>query len=389
MLETVGPRATPPTRSNDAVATVPVALGNRSYDIHIADGLVHAAAERIVELTAATHVIVFYDGALQTTADGLCGQFEKLSPSGSSTSVRFDRLAIPPGEPSKSMGQFDRSLQFCLDRRGDRRSVIVALGGGVVGDLAGFVAASYARGVRFVQIPTTLLSMVDSSVGGKTGINLPGGKNMVGAFWQPQLVLIDPSLLATLPDRDYVSGIAEIIKYGVIADPEFFDWLSSNMDDLRHRKTDAVVHAVSRSCQTKADVVRRDERETGDVRATLNYGHTFAHAIEATTGYGTVTHGEAVAIGMEMAMALAVQLSRIDSECQLRQRRLIEASGLPLSAASLDVAIDPNAMIQAMAKDKKVADGRLRFVLPTRIGHVELVGDVPPEQVRDAIEQVG
>ncbi len=241
--------------------------------------------------------------------------------------------------------------------------------GGVVGDLAGFAAASYARGLRLVQIPTTLLAQVDSSVGGKTGINLPRGKNMVGAFWQPSLVVIDSDVLNTLPERMYVSGIAEIIKYGVIEDANFFGWLETHAEELVQRDPEAVRYAVARSCQIKADVVADDERETTGRRAILNYGHTFAHAIEATAGYGAFLHGEAVAIGMTMAARLACSLGMVDQKFVDRQTALIKACGLPTEWS----AAEPEAMIAAMRTDKKVAHATLRFILPDRIGHVTLL----------------
>ena len=258
---------------------------------------------------------------------------------------------------------------------------VIAVGGGVAGDLAGFVAASFARGVRFVQVPTTLLAMVDSSVGGKTGINLPTAKNMVGAFWQPSLVLIDTDVLSTLPRRSYLSGLAEVIKYGVIDDPGFFSWLQKHAGRLVDREDDAVRYAIHKSCQCKARVVGEDERETSGRRAILNYGHTFAHAIEATCGYGTLLHGEAVAIGMQMAARLAIDLKMADASLLEKQTDLIHRCGLPTSLAEAD----PDAMLPVMMRDKKVAHGKLRFILPTEIGVVELVGGIDEAAVRKAI----
>lgn len=381
-----------------------VALGDRSYQIEIGTESIGTMATQIVAATDLTHAIIFYDIAVEGLAKSLIGALARVSGGSVSggtvsggtvseadgaNSIRCDSLAIESGEPSKSISQYAELLEFCLQRGGDRRSVVIALGGGVIGDLAGFVAATYTRGVRFVQIPTTLLAMVDSSVGGKTGVNLPGGKNMVGAFWQPELVLIDSALLETLPPRDFVSGIAEIIKYGMIDDAAFFDWLVANIDRLRNRDHAAIRFAIGQSCQCKADVVAADERETSGRRAILNYGHTFAHAIEATAGYGRITHGEAVAIGMEMAMELAVDLKMILPDDQIRQRDLIAAAGLPIRCRDVDVVADAEAMIHAMATDKKVANGNLRFVLPSRIGRVELVGNVDSDLVRKAIHSIG
>jgi 3-dehydroquinate synthase len=288
---------------------------------------------------------------------------------------------VPSGEPSKSIAQFEQLLAWILEVGGDRRSVVVAVGGGVVGDLAGYVAASFARGIRFIQIPTTLLAMVDSSVGGKTGINLPGAKNMVGAFWQPSLVLIDTDVLSTLPERSYLSGLAEVVKYGVIDDAPFFDWLETNAGRLVDRDGESLRHAIDRSCRCKARIVGEDERETKGRRAILNYGHTFAHAIEATAGYGTLLHGEAVSIGMQMAARLAVDLEMADESMLERQTALLRACQLPTTLRSAD----PDQMLPVMMRDKKVAHGKLRFILPSEIGLVELVGGIDDEAVRRAI----
>jgi 3-dehydroquinate synthase len=264
-----------------------------------------------------------------------------------------------------------------LQHKTDRKSVVVAIGGGVIGDLAGFVAATYARGLAFVQVPTTLLAHVDSSVGGKVGVNLPAAKNMVGAFWQPLGVLIDTAVLDTLPDREYRAGLAEVIKYGVILDGEFFTYLEEHADDLNARRPDVLRHVIARCCRLKADVVEQDERETTGLRAVLNYGHTFAHAIEAEAGYGEFLHGEAVSIGMLAASRLAERLGRVDRRLTERQRELLEQLGLPVAMPDLA----PDVLLSAMRLDKKVAHGRLRFVLPTRMGHVELVGEVSEAEV--------
>ena len=259
---------------------------------------------------------------------------------------------------------------------------MIAVGGGVVGDLAGFAAASFTRGIRFVQIPTTLLAMVDSSVGGKTGINLPGAKNMVGAFWQPQLVWIDTDVLSTLPDRSYLSGLAEVVKYGVIDDAEFFDWLGANAGKLTNRDSETLRVAIALSCQSKANVVGEDERETSGRRAILNYGHTFAHGIEATAGYGKLLHGEAVSIGMQMAARLAIDLDLCPSDLLQRQTQLLVGCKLPVTLP----AADAGEMLPVMMRDKKVAHGKLRFILPTKIGAVELVGNVDESAVIRAID---
>ncbi|QEG02688.1 3-dehydroquinate synthase [Stieleria maiorica] len=361
--------------SDPGESTVSVDLGDRSYPIHIATGATgRFAAAFARSLGDVSHVLLIYDAAVEPWAEALAAQIRVES-------TRVDAAAVPSGEPSKSIAQFGQLLDWMLDRGADRRSVVVAVGGGVIGDLAGFVAASFARGIRFVQVPTTLLAMVDSSVGGKTGINLSGAKNMVGAFWQPELVWIDTLAMKTLPDRSYLSGLAEVVKYGVIDDAVFFDYLESNAKALVERDPEVLRYAIRQSCLAKARVVGEDERETSGRRAILNYGHTFAHAIEATAGYGTLLHGEAVSIGMQMAASLAIRLGRCDAGVLERQTEVLQACRLPITFPEADVA----AMLPVMMRDKKVAHGKLRFILPTKIGHVELVGDVDPAEVETAI----
>jgi 3-dehydroquinate synthase len=296
--------------------------------------------------------------------------------------VRCDRLVVPAGEPSKSAQQLNELWNQMLSVGTDRKSVVVALGGGVVGDLAGFAAASFGRGLALMQIPTTLLAQVDSSVGGKVGINLPAAKNMVGAFWQPCGVLIDTAVLDSLPLREYRAGLAEVVKYGVILDADFFTYLENHIEPLNRRDAATLQQVIRRCCQLKADVVQSDEREETGRRAVLNYGHTFCHALEAVTGYRQLLHGEAVSIGMLCASRLAQMLGRVDPSLTDRQRDLLQALGLPLDVPQ----VEPERILAAMARDKKVEHGRLRFVLPTRLGHVELVSDVDPELVRQALQ---
>ncbi|TVP98803.1 MAG: 3-dehydroquinate synthase [Planctomycetaceae bacterium] len=347
-----------------------VELGGRGYPIIVQcdawDSVVNRVRQSLPDLT---HTLVVCDEAVrQRWGNPLVEGFGETG--------RCDLFTVPSGEPSKSLESLGRLWDWMLASGADRRSVVIAVGGGVVGDLAGFAAATYARGIRLVQLPTTLLSMVDSSVGGKTGINLAGGKNLVGAFWQPSLVVIDTATLRTLDDRGYRGGLAEVIKYGLIEDADFFDWLEANADHLLARRDDVVARAIMTCCRIKAAVVADDERETSGRRAILNYGHTFGHAIEATAGYGVFTHGEAVAIGMAMAARLARSLGRIGDEFVARQDVLLTACGLPTRWPEAD----PQAMVPVMKKDKKVAHALLRFVLPTRIGHVELVAcDSLPE----------
>lgn len=340
-----------------------VQLGDRSYPIHIFNDAWDSISERLeVVVGDVSHVLLICDEAIASHwAEPLA---QRLG-----DHYRCDLAMVPSGEPSKSLEMLGKLWDWMLASGADRRSVVLAVGGGVVGDLAGFAAAGFARGVRLVQVPTTLLAMVDSSVGGKTGINLAGGKNMVGAFWQPALVAIDLSTLSTLDPRTYRSGLGEVIKYGVIEDAEFFAWLEQNAEQLLAQEPAALAYAIKRSCQIKAAVVADDERETSGRRAILNYGHTFAHAIEATAGYGTMLHGEAVAIGMAMAAHLARSLGRVDEAFVTRQNELIRRCGLPVTWSDAD----PEQMIAVMKTDKKVAHATLRFVLPSRIGQVELV----------------
>lgn len=370
------------TKSARPATEIVVNLGQRSYPISIQSDATrqrdeHGFASRLQNaLGDCTHVIMICDAAIAASA----GQeiMESLADSG----IRIDVIEVASGETSKSTDRLAELWSELLACGADRRSVVIAVGGGVIGDLAGFAAATFTRGLRFVQVPTTLLAMVDSSVGGKTGINLPGGKNMVGAFWQPHLVWIDTDFLSTLPKREYVSGLAEVIKYGVIEDAEFFEFLESSIADIVQRAAEPTRHAIARSCQSKARVVADDERETTGRRAILNYGHTFAHAIEATAGYGAMLHGEAVAIGMQMAASLSVDLGLCDPDLLVRQTALLAATELPLRWP----VADPAKMIPVMAHDKKVAHGKLRFVLPKSIGSVQLVGDVPQDKVIAAIQ---
>ncbi len=357
---------------------VHVDLGTRSYPIAIGEGNLGELPRLIEQRGKLSHAVVVTD---QNVADTHAATvIASLKQSG----VRVDRFVVPPGEKTKCVEQADKLWQHMLDCGADRKTVVVAVGGGVIGDLAGFIAATFARGLRFVQVPTTLLAQVDSSVGGKVGINLPRAKNMVGAFWQPLAVLIDTAVLETLPQREYRAGLAEVIKYGVILDAEFFAWLEANLAGLQQRDAAVLQHVVARSCELKAEVVSKDEHETTGLRAVLNYGHTFCHAFESLTHYGELLHGEAVAIGMLCASRLAEKLGRIDEHVTRRQFALIQALGLPTEVPQLESA----AIIEAMRHDKKVEYGRLRFVLPSRLGHVELVGDIEPSRVEAALRSV-
>lgn len=285
-------------------------------------------------------------------------------------SAEHELILIGDGEEYKSLETYSQVMDELVTRQFNRDMAVVALGGGVVGDLAGFVAATYQRGVRLVQIPTTLLAQVDSALGGKTAVNHANGKNLIGAFYQPETVLIDAATLRTLPPKVFTEGLAEVIKYGVIYDPEFFAWLEDNANAVLGRETDALQFIVRRSCEIKAAVVADDEREQGQ-RAILNYGHTFGHALEAECGYGQLLHGEAVSIGMVMAADLATREGYCDSRTAKRIKNILAAYRLP----STPPVFDKHALLRSMAMDKKVQQGKLRFVLPKYIGSVFITGE--------------
>lgn len=292
-------------------------------------------------------------------------------------------FTVPAGEGSKSFACFQQIIDWLVEHHAERSEPLVALGGGVVGDLTGFVAASYRRGVPLVQVPTTLLAQIDSSIGGKTGINHPLGKNLIGAFYQPELIFTDPAVLLTLPERAYREGWAEIVKTGVILDAELFALLEEHLDDLERRDADLLTRVIARCIRIKMDVVQGDERD-GGLRNILNYGHTFGHALETITDYGTWLHGEAVSIGMEVAGRIAVGHGLISEGDLVRQRQLLLAIGLPVECPG----VDGEAILVAMQNDKKVQAGRTRWILPTCIGRAQMYGDIPLELVRTAIAAV-
>jgi 3-dehydroquinate synthase len=295
-------------------------------------------------------------------------------------------LIVPDGEENKSMEILQRILDKALEEKLDRKCTFLALGGGVIGDMVGFAAAIYQRGVNFIQIPTTVMAMVDSSVGGKTGVNHPLGKNMIGAFHQPQCVFIDTETLSTLPDRELQSGISEIIKYGLIRDAELFEWLEENMDKLLARDPVAMRFAVKRSCENKAAVVKADEKEA-DVRATLNLGHTFGHAIESGSGYGTWLHGEAVAIGTAMAASMSARMGWIDQSLLERTYRLLEKANLPVELP-VDSPMDQKSFLKYMSADKKVANGQLRLILlKGPLGNCVFTGDFDHDAMISTIDE--
>lgn len=353
--------------------TVTVSLGERSYPIHIGEQLLDRAEliaahlpRRKVAIVTNTTVAPLYLSRVQATLE--------------TAGVEALPVILPDGEAFKTAATLNLVFDALLTARCDRKTTVIALGGGVVGDIAGFAAAVYLRGVPFIQIPTTLLAQVDSSVGGKTGINHPLGKNMIGAFYQPRLVLADYGTLATLPDRELAAGIAEVIKYGLIRDRAFFEWLEANMDRLTAREPAALALAIRRSCEAKAEVVSADEREAG-ARALLNLGHTFGHAIEAGLGYGAWLHGEAVAAGTMLAADLSCRLGLLDDRDVERLRRLYQGAGLPVVAPDLGA----ERYLELMEVDKKAEGGRIRFVLLKSIGAAFVTGDVPGAVLEDVL----
>lgn len=362
------------------MATVKLSLPSRSYDIRIEPGALTRLGARVKEICPnppRPKVALMADAALEGTHAVVAAK--SLGDAG------YDcvRATMPSGEEHKTLDTVRKLYEPLLQARLDRKAPVIALGGGVTGDTVGFVAATYLRGVPLVQCPTTLLAMVDASVGGKVGVDVPQGKNLIGAFHQPQLVVIDTDTLKTLPVRELRCGLAECVKHGVIRDPSLFDWIGDKFSNIMALDADTLVELVTRNVQIKANVVMADERETGE-RAHLNFGHTFAHAIESTTGYSAFHHGEAVSLGMLAAARLAVSLGRAGGGCEVEVSQRLEALlakiGLPTRAELPDT----DTLMDAMLADKKVSGGKLRLVLPLRIGAVELVSDAPPEAVRAA-----
>jgi 3-dehydroquinate synthase len=351
-----------------------VNLGERSYDIAVTsadpEGLGRFARARARG-----------DLAVVITDENVAPHTRAAESSLAAAGLRTALALLPPGEGQKSLAVAAQLYDRLAELHADRRTLVVAVGGGVIGDLAGFVAATYNRGLPLLMVPTTLLAMVDSSVGGKVAVNHPRAKNLIGTFHQPVGVWIDTAALDTLPEREYRSGLAEVVKYGVILDADFFTWLETNADTVLARRADAVRHVVTRCCRLKADVVERDEREETGLRAVLNYGHTFAHAFETAAGYGAWLHGEAVAAGMVGASRLAERRGLIGAEVTGRQVRLLERFGLPTRPEAWPV----EQLLATMRSDKKALAGRVRFVLPRRLGEVALFDDVPEADVRHVL----
>jgi 3-dehydroquinate synthase len=351
--------------------TVPVQLGNRSYDIVIGSGLLGDAAKLIAPLLNRPKLAIITDRAVAAA------HLPALQKALADAQIESDTMILPEGEPTKSFGELERVCDWLLDKKIERNDCIVAFGGGVIGDLTGFAAAVLRRGTRFIQMPTSLLAQVDSSIGGKTAINVAQGKNLIGAFHQPDLVLADTDVLASLPPRQLAAGYAEIVKYGALGYADFFAWLEENGASVLALEPAAITHAIAQSCHAKADIVARDERETGE-RALLNLGHTFGHAFEALCGYGgRLLHGEAVALGMVMAFDFSVARGHCAEADSVRLRQVLAAAGLPVWMR--DIAPDGFAvtkLVEAMQQDKKVEAGQMRFILARALGDSFIANDV-------------
>ncbi|HEY9629693.1 MAG TPA: 3-dehydroquinate synthase [Coleofasciculaceae cyanobacterium] len=359
-------------------SVIPVELPQQSYEIAIAPGGLSHLGEWMQSLKLGQKVLLVSNPMI----------FKRYGETAiaSLTAAEFQVIShmLPAGERYKTLASIQKVYDVALEHRLERSSTLVALGGGVVGDMTGFAAATWLRGINFVQVPTSLLAMVDAAIGGKTGVNHPQGKNLIGAFYQPRLVLIDPQVLATLPPREFRAGMAEVIKYGVIWDAELFAQLESadRLDQQRYISEELLQTILSCSCRAKAHVVSKDEKEAG-LRAILNYGHTIGHAVESLTGYRIVNHGEAVAIGMVAAGQIAVALSLWTQEESDRQRLLIQKAGLP---TQLPAAVNIEAIVAALQTDKKVEAGRVRFVLPTQIGAAIVTDQVSAETIRQVLQ---
>lgn len=365
-----------------SMRVVRVPLGERSYDVKIGAGLLDRAGEEIAPLMPSRQLVVITDEALKRTP-----HLDRLEAALKAADLSFRVVVVPEGEPSKSWTALERLCEEILQPGIDRKTTILAFGGGVVGDLAGFAAAILLRGLPFIQVPTTLLAQVDSSVGGKTGINARSGKNLVGSFHQPRMVLIDPTSLDTLPLRELRAGYAEVAKYGLIHDEAFFEWLEDRGQALIDGDQEARSMAIERSCTIKAEIVAADEFETEGGRALLNFGHTFAHAYENLTGYGgRLLHGEAVGIGMVQATALSVRSGHLPPEVIIRVRSHLQSLGLKTSPAEVtNEGFAAPAMLSAMQRDKKTSAGKIHFVLLNRVGQAFTSSAVDPDVLQELL----
>ncbi len=361
---------------------VHVPLGDRAYDVRIGPELIAQAGDHILPLLHRRRVAVLTDENVASL------HLEALKAGLAKAGIDATTLVLPAGEGTKNWENLSRSVEWLLSEKIERRDVVIAFGGGVIGDLAGFAAAILRRGVRFVQVPTSLLAQVDSSVGGKTGINSPHGKNLIGAFHQPSLVLADISILGSLPERDFLAGYGEVVKYGLLGDLAFFDWLEENGPALAAGDTALRAHAVRRSVEMKAEIVVRDETEQGE-RALLNLGHTFCHALEAATGYSDrLLHGEGVAIGCALAFETSARLGLCAQEDPSRVRAHLKAMGMKTDLADIPGDLpDADALLALMGQDKKVLDGELRFIMVRGIGQAFVATDVDMDVVRGVLAE--
>jgi 3-dehydroquinate synthase len=360
------------------MATVELNLPDQYYPIAIEPGLLETLGERVRAVAPHDKAALLVDEHVEPTHGRAAAR--SLQAAGFSTTVAL----VPSGEENKTLGTYRELLEIVLNAGLERKSPVIALGGGLAGDVAGFVAATYLRGVPLIQSPTTLLAMVDASVGGKTGVNMPQGKNLVGVFHQPQLVAVDTNTLSTLPERELRCGLAECIKHGVIRDADLFAWIEDHVEAIFALDPPTIGELVERNVRIKAAVVAEDEKEAG-VRAHLNFGHTFAHAIEAVTGYGRFHHGEAVALGMLAATRLAVEAGRCEAALLERLRTLLERVGLPTRDPGLPPSVS---LVKAMKLDKKVADGQVRLILPDKLGQVRIVSEDSTQALIDAFDSL-
>jgi len=377
-----GPNTRPPESIHNMAlknsgSTLTLNLGERSYPIHIGPGLLSCGELIARDLVQSKAVIITNTVVAPLYLDTLRTSLEKQK-------VAADAIVLPDGEKYKNWLTLNQVFDELLELRTERKTALIALGGGVIGDLAGFAAAIFQRGTPFIQVPTTLLAQVDSSVGGKTAINHPLGKNMIGTFYQPRAVIADTDTLKTLPDRELSAGIAEVVKYGLIGDPDFFDWLEANMDKLMTRDSEALTYAIERSCRNKAAIVARDEREEG-VRALLNFGHTFGHAIESGLGYGQWLHGEAVAAGMVIATRVSRRMGLVSAESVERTESLLRRARLPVQGPPLGL----DRYLELMGHDKKVESGKIRYVLLKNIGKAFISSAVPTDVLATVLEGEG
>lgn len=354
---------------------IPVSLGARSYTIVVAPGVLGEAGSRLRELGVGSRAVVVSDASIMRLHGSVV--VKSLESAGFVVTV----LEVPEGETAKTLRVAERCWEHLLKAGVDRTSTVLALGGGAIGDLAGFVAASYMRGVNFVQLPTTVLAQVDASIGGKTAIDHPKAKNLIGAFHQPRLVLVDPAVVQSLPDREFRSGLAEIVKHGIVLDADYLADVERSAPMLLTRNLDALARIIGGSCRLKAGIIERDPEEKGELRYALNAGHTIGHALEAATGFGRWTHGEAVALGLVAEAHLAESLGIAAPSTTRRQEAVLAAVGLPVRAHDVDAA----AVLEAITRDKKARDGRVPFVLAPAIGAFRVVYDVAPDDVRRAV----